>query len=212
MTITVRVGFSYDPEAGVCYRELDFMGFPGYRVGDDGSVWTCLVRSGSSSNGQGSRCVPGGEWRPKRLKLNSSGYLNIALYAEWLSRRDIHGHRAGKTRPVHQLVLEAFVGPCPEGLECCHKDDNPQNNNLANLRWDTHESNMADRVGRGTGQPQNGENNHNAKLTANQVIAIRKEFASGGVTKVQLAARYGVSEANIRGIISRQKWPNLVEV
>ena len=50
---------------------------------------------------------------------------------------------------VHRLVLEAFVGPCPEGMEGCHRDDNPTNNHIENLRWDTHSENTLDRVRNG---------------------------------------------------------------
>lgn len=42
------------------------------------------------------------------------------------------------------LVLEAFVGLCPEGMECCHQDDDRSNNRLENLRWDTHANNVKD--------------------------------------------------------------------
>ena len=49
-----------------------------------------------------------------------------------------------KTRKVHQLVLEAFVGPRLDNTECCHNDGDKANNNLNNLRWDSHENNMAD--------------------------------------------------------------------
>jgi hypothetical protein len=42
------------------------------------------------------------------------------------------------------LVLEAFVGACPNGMECCHNDDNRSNNGLGNLRWDTHVNNVKD--------------------------------------------------------------------
>jgi hypothetical protein len=45
---------------------------------------------------------------------------------------------------VHRLVLEAFIGPCPEGMECCHNDGNPKNNSIDNLRWDTHINNVKD--------------------------------------------------------------------
>jgi hypothetical protein len=51
---------------------------------------------------------------------------------------------------VHTLVLEAFVGPRPAGMQCCHYDDNPSNNNLANLRWDTDSANKFDSVRNGT--------------------------------------------------------------
>ncbi|QDF19244.1 hypothetical protein SEA_STICKYNOTE_47 [Corynebacterium phage Stickynote] len=46
---------------------------------------------------------------------------------------------------VHRLVLEAFVGPCPPWMECCHNNGDPSDNRVENLRWDTKKSNMADR-------------------------------------------------------------------
>lgn len=51
---------------------------------------------------------------------------------------------------VHRLVLEAFIGPCPSGQECCHDDGDPANNHLGNLRWDSRSENHLDRVRHGT--------------------------------------------------------------
>jgi hypothetical protein len=56
------------------------------------------------------------------------------------------------------LVLEAFVGPCPDGLEACHWDDDPTNNRLSNLRWDTSIANKRDMA-------RNGGGNQNAHKT-----------------------------------------------
>jgi len=64
------------------------------------------------------------------LNPNSDGYPSVCL--------------SGVTKTVHRLVLEAFVGPCPDGLECCHEDDEPTNNCLSNLRWDTKSENQKD--------------------------------------------------------------------
>ena len=50
------------------------------------------------------------------------------------------------TQRVHRLVLEAFISPCPEGMEACHEDHNPGNNKLSNLHWDTHLANVLDSV------------------------------------------------------------------
>lgn len=52
-------------------------------------------------------------------------------------------------RSVHQLVLEAFVGPRPSGLEGCHWNDVKTDNRLVNLRWDTHKANELDKVRNG---------------------------------------------------------------
>lgn len=49
------------------------------------------------------------------------------------------------TRSVHRLVLEAFVGPCPERMEACHSNGVPDDNRATNLRWDTREANWEDR-------------------------------------------------------------------
>ena len=65
-------------------------------------------------------------------------------------------------RDVAHLVLETFCGPRPDGQQACHWDDDPNNNHLTNLRWDTPAGNSADAlrngrcwlVGRGLRQVQ----------------------------------------------------------
>lgn len=53
---------------------------------------------------------------------------------------------------IHRLVLEAFVGPCPSGMEACHNNGDPADNRLENLRWDTKSANMFDRSNHRRGQ------------------------------------------------------------
>ena len=121
---------------------------------------------------------------------NSMGRLVVTLYK--------NGPR--KTVLVHRLILETFVGPCPPGMEACHNDGDPLNNRLDNLRWDTHTANFADAIRHGTSNQ--GERHGMAKLTADQVRAIRKE--SG--TQREIAKKYGVSQRAIYGIKSRRDW------
>lgn len=47
---------------------------------------------------------------------------------------------------VQYLVMAAFVGPRPPGMEVLHWDDDPNNNALTNLRYGTHAENKADEV------------------------------------------------------------------
>jgi hypothetical protein len=68
------------------------------------------------------------------------GYQTVPL-------TDAEGHP--RRRYVHRLVLEAFTGPCPQGMEACHNDGDPGNNAIGNLRWDTHASNIADVIAHG---------------------------------------------------------------
>jgi hypothetical protein len=50
---------------------------------------------------------------------------------------------------VHRLMLEAFIGPCPDGYEACHANDDPEDVRLENLRWDTRSANTFDKVTNG---------------------------------------------------------------
>jgi hypothetical protein len=63
-----------------------------------------------------------------------SGYLLVFLW------REGNYHRLR----VHRAVLEAFVGPCPQGMVACHYDDDPRNNRVTNLRWATYADNSLD--------------------------------------------------------------------
>lgn len=56
---------------------------------------------------------------------------------------------------VHVLVATTFIGPCPDGMECCHNDGNGLNNWYGNLRWDTRSSNNYDRAKHGVDWQRN---------------------------------------------------------
>ncbi|MDE2095631.1 MAG: HNH endonuclease [Patescibacteria group bacterium] len=75
---------------------------------------------------------------------------------------------------VHRLVLEAFIGPCPPGMECRHLNGNRSDNRLENLCWGTRIENVEDKRKHGT--ILRGEMNPNAKLTADTVIQIREDW------------------------------------
>lgn len=100
----------------------------------------------------------------------------------------------------HRLVLEAFIGKCPEGLEGCHNDGNALNNHVSNLRWDTHTSNIHDRVKHGTSN--RGERCAAAKLTQIQVNAIKQDCR----TQKEIAIEYGVQQSAISRIKNGKRW------
>lgn len=56
---------------------------------------------------------------------------------------------------VHRLVLDAFIGPCPAGMEGCHRNDVKTDNQLQNLYWGTPSENGHDRVRNGNQRNQN---------------------------------------------------------
>jgi hypothetical protein len=45
---------------------------------------------------------------------------------------------------VHQLVAEAFIGPCPLGQEVRHLNDDHDDNRLVNLEYGSHARNMVE--------------------------------------------------------------------
>lgn len=69
----------------------------------------------------------------KRIE-NPAGYLYVNLCNE----------TGRKMCFIHTLVLEIFVGPCPDGMEACHGQNGKEDNSVSNLRWDTHQNNMKD--------------------------------------------------------------------
>ena len=104
---------------------------------------------------------------------------------------------------VHRLVLYAFCGPAPEGMECCHDDGNPLNNAIANLRWDSGKINQQDRIKHGT--HAYGERHQCAKLNSNEVICIL-ELTKTGIPSKEIAARAGISKATVSRIKNGQTW------
>lgn len=110
----------------------------------------------------------------------------------------------GVPRKVHRVELEAFVGPCPEGMEGCHNDGDNQNNFLENLRWDTHKNNEKDKAGHGT--LMCGEKCPASKLTAQDVSLIRHLRLDWGMRLKDVAEIFGCDLSNIGHICKRRSW------
>lgn len=129
-------------------------------------------------------------WPGKLLKpfVDSTGYLYVNL---------AKGGAGGgaKKSLLHRLVLIAFKGDPPEGMEACHNDGDRTNAMLGNLRWDTRPNNAGDRRRHGTHRAS-------AKLTMQQVAEIR--LSVGPSHKV--AEKYGVASSTIRAIRIGQNW------
>lgn len=108
---------------------------------------------------------------------------------------------------VHKLIAEAFLGPCPEGLQILHGPAGKLDNRPENLKYGTAQENMEDKKRDGT--YQGGTKNGRSKLTDNQVREIRKLNAEG-VFVVDLAKRFGLTKAAVRFIVIRKTWKYLV--
>lgn len=112
-------------------------------------------------------------WDFRLLKSGKTkeGYSRIMLYR----------NNRCYCKLIHRLVLEAFVGKCPEGLEANHKDGVKANNHINNLEWITHLENAQHAVKTGLYAKRhyhyynrNGEKNSYSKLKNGEVWLIKR--------------------------------------
>jgi len=158
------------------------VGYEGlYEVTRDGSVWST----------EGDRFLS--SWWSGVYSRGSSGpYETVSL----------SDGRRRKTHYVHHLVLEAFVGARPVGLECRHLNGRRDDNRLENLQWGTPEENSQDTLRHGHFVPAP------RKLTPHLVRVIRQRKFEGA-RNGDLAADFGVTYRHIEHVISRDRWASV---
>ena len=165
-------------------------GFPDYCVTPDGVV--------CSRNVYGSRIRAKGPWwimKPKQQKRY--GYWYFDLFRE--PKKPEHFF-------LHRLLMLTFVGPCPEGQEVRHLDDNKKNNALANLCYGTRKQNFNDRLRNGI--LVTGENLWNAVLTNQEVRYIRALRESGAKYK-EIGTMFHITDHYISKICRREIWTHV---
>lgn len=178
--------------SALCDRKMDeiwknITGYEGvYAVSSKGRIKRIIGGSGI--------CVAG-----KILKQfpNNRRYLQVTLCK--------NGER--EQCCVHRLVVETFIGSCPEDMECRHLDGNSINNQLSNLKWGTKSDNERDKFLHGTDNC--GIRNCNVKLTNAKVNKIRQLYATGKYTMRELAKEFNVTRPLIGYIINRIIWRHI---
>lgn len=177
------------PQPVVEYRGVP--GFPGYRVGSDGTVWS--------------------RWGRKKKNQDRSGWAQIFPWPNPQSGHLYIGLRRAEDRrkidQVHRLVLAAFCGPAPPKHECRHLDGNPRNNNLSNLAWGTRQENVNDKFVHGT--VSRGELRPLSKLTRKDVIIIRELRARhpgwSGIIKF-IRDWFAISYTTASAVANKKEW------
>lgn len=150
-------------------------GFPDYQVSNTGFV----------------KSLKFGRNRILKPSTHDRRYAGVALNSK-------------KRFRIHRLVMLAFVGPCPSGQEVCHKDGNPANNHLDNLRYGTHRENMYDAVlhGRITPTVVSNPKPFSFEYEYRRARIVREIYARGGVSYPALAVRYGMTVSGISRIVN----------
>jgi hypothetical protein len=126
----------------------------------------------------------------------------------------------GKGRRAHRVSWELHCGTIPDGLLVLHKCDNPPCVNPSHLFLGTHQDNMDDAIEKGrrpTGElhpsrlhPElmsRGEDNGSAKLTAEQVMAIRDR--KGKAKHREIAKEFGIARSTVSTILRGEIWRHL---
>lgn len=134
---------------------------------------------------------------------NHAGYGMINIGKGRNNRKQISAHRA---------IYALHCGPIAEGLFVCHRCDNPGCVNPQHLFLGTPQDNTLDAWKKGRLPqipPMPGELNPKAILTADQVIEIRRLYATGKVYQKDIAKMFGVKQITISNIITKRNWGHL---
>lgn len=151
-----------------------------YEISNLGNIES-KVRKGKTSFGE--RTYAG---KQVNAFVHSNGYLTVNLTT----------NKQRKQVSVHRLVAQAFLGNCPDGMECCHNNGIKNDCRLENLRWDTRKNNHADKKIHGTQQ-------HNIKKLTPELAKEIKEIKE----KAELIAKkYNISVTQIWRIKTGRSW------
>lgn len=104
-----------------------------------------------------------------------------------------------KSFTVHKIIALTFIGERPEGYEVCHIDGNSQNNELGNIRYDTHSQNEIDRY-------RYGDKTPSGKLTIRDVLEVRNLYATGKYSQEELSRKFKVKQKSICYIVNRSSF------
>jgi hypothetical protein len=120
-----------------------------------------------------------------------------------------HGYGAiqenGRQTSTHIVVCKAVHGPKPSPRhEVAHSCGVRACINPHHLRWATGSENQMDRVGHGT--HNRGQQHNMAKLSAEQVQAIR---ARTGQTQREIASEFGIDRTHVSLIRNHKTWKHI---
>lgn len=159
--------------------------------------------------------VRGGQWRRMTAKARIMSFVERTDDGHWLWRgsrcglfreygqSSLHGQRM----TAHRAVWKVLGRPLPDDLDLLHQCDQTLCVNPDHLCPGTHAENLRQAVAARGGQhwALRGEAHPRAKLTQEQVDAIRRRHAAGE-RPTKLASEYPVSQAAIRQIVRGHRW------
>lgn len=128
---------------------------------------------------------------------------------EWTGATDRAGYGVfridgRKMTRAHRYSFTLNVGPIPEGLEICHRCDNPPCVRPDHLFTGTALQNRHDAMAKG--RHPHGDSHGRRRIDATSARAIRERFAVGGLTYQAAADELGVTIATAHRILRGRTW------
>lgn len=115
-----------------------------------------------------------------------------------------------KSIKSHRWAWFLTHGEIPKGMFVCHKCDNGRCCNPNHLFLGTPKENTQDMVSKGRKVTLRGEDDPKSKLTSQDVINIRSEWAGNPrPSQFALAKKYNVSRSTIEAVVLRHNWKHL---
>lgn len=149
-----------------------------------------------------------------------AGFVRAGDDECWLWKKSQNGHGYGyfhisgsshKNTAVRTSSNRAawiiYKGAIPNGLHVLHKCDVRLCVNPRHLFLGTNLDNILDMLKKG--RNNYGERNYNARLTAQQVAEIRREYTGKRGQQVALGKKYGVYYGTIKEIVRGRNWKHL---
>ncbi len=160
--------------------------YPAYEVSNSGRVRSYKKRIGVGYWGVSDK--------PQKIispSSNSAGYFGVILRKDNKSKRFFIG----------ALVLAAFVGPKPDGLEVHYLDGDNSNNHLDNLKYATRKEIEAARAAR-------FREHGRGRFNEDDVLYIRTSIAERTITPNELADLFDVNRYVIRQVCTGHTYKN----
>lgn len=136
----------------------------------------------------------------------SNGYETCWIWSGYTDKDGYGTLRAlNKDYKAHRLSFLLFYGDIPKGMLICHSCDNPSCVNPKHLFLGTPKDNMDDMIKKNRQVHVRGEGVGNSKLTEEKVHLIRN-YIRQGLSDMQIAKIFGVSDGTINFIHQRKIW------
>ena len=148
-----------------------------FSMDENGHIWRHMHLNGSRTGGPS---TPKRKSAPTRAETTAhkKGHLKLQFSVNG-SRKWVYAHRI-----VWMVANSATI---PEGIEVNHKDGSPENNHPLNLELVTHQGNAHHSMGALGNRPPG------AKMSPDQVLAIRRLFDRRTMTQRQIADMFGIT-------------------